>query len=150
MDPGAAWIEDFRVGLAKAEGLQRHLLIFFTGSDWCPYCIRLDKQVLSTEAFKKETSKDFIFVKLDFPRTTPQDPGIRAQNQRLSELFSKRFNLQGYPTIYLADPTGTPYAQTGLNDLGPKAYVEDLRRLKADHIEEVRKATDAPNGRGRR
>jgi len=145
VDPGATWIEDFRVALAKAQGLQRHLLILFTGSDWCPYCMRLDKQVLSTETFKKEASKDFIFLKLDFPRTTPQDALIRAQNKKLDEFFTSKFGLQGYPTIYLADPTGIPYAQTGLNDMGPKAYVENLRRLRTEHIKELQKAAAEPN-----
>ena len=132
--------------MAKADYLQTDLLLLFTGSDWCPWCIKLDKQVLSKEPFKKEAAKEFIFVKLDFPRTKPQDPVIRAQNQRLNDLFISKFRLEGFPTIYLAEPNGVPYAQTGYKEMGPKAYAENLSRLRIEHLNQIRKADAAPNG----
>jgi thioredoxin-related protein len=148
IDPGSEWIEDFRVALAKADTLHKDLLLFFTGSDWCPWCIKLDSQVLSKEPFKKAAAKEFVFVKLDYPRTKPQDPVIKAQNQKLNDLFSEKFKLEGFPTIYLANPQGIPYAQTGFNDMGPEAYVKNLSKLRSEHLKESQKAAADPNGRG--
>jgi len=149
VDPGSEWIEDFQVALAKADYLQKDLLMLFTGSDWCPYCTRLDNQVLSKDVFRKGASKEFIFVKLDYPRTRPQDPRIKAQNQMLNNLFTSKFDLQGFPTIYLADPKGIPYAQTGLSDMDAKQYAQHLHKLRGDHLKAGYKVRNDPNSPAR-
>ena len=149
VDPGSEWTEDFQVALAKADCLQKDLLMLFTGSDWCPYCTKLNDQILSREPFKSQAAKEFIFVRLDYPRTRSQDPAIKAQNQKLGDLYSSKFNLQGFPTIYLADPNGAPYAQTGLNEMGPGPYAEQLHAIRAEHLKARRPAGGDPNGQAR-
>jgi protein disulfide-isomerase len=148
-EPNAIWIEDFTVARQAAQQHGKDLLILFTGSDWCPYCTKLDDQILSREPFKREAAKEFIFVRLDYPRTRPQDPAIKAQNQKLGDLYSSRFNLQGFPTIYLADPNGAPYAQTGLNEMGPGQYAEQLHAIRAEHLKAKRPAGGDPNSQAR-
>jgi thioredoxin-related protein len=134
------WIEDYEVAKAKAEAQGKDLLIDFTGSDWCIWCKRLDTAVLSKAYFKKQAPEDFVLLKLDFPQKKPQSKELVAQNKRLSDEFSKKHGFQGFPTIYLADPTGTPYGQTGYKDMTPEQYVAHLKSIKAEH--DKKKAQD--------
>lgn len=127
------WLEDYEVAKAKAKAQGKDLLIDFTGSDWCIWCIRLDNAVLSKEYFKKQAPKDFVLLKLDFPQKKPQSKELVAQNKRLSEEFSKKHGFRGFPTIYLSDPTGIPYGQTGYKDMTPEQYVAHLKSIKAEH-----------------
>ena len=127
------WIEDYEVAKAKAAAQGKDLLIDFTGSDWCIWCIRLDQGILSKEYFKKHAPKDFVFLKLDFPRKKKQSKELVAQNKRLSEEFSRKHQFQGFPTIYLTDHTGTPYDKTGYKDMTPEQYVSHLKSMKDAH-----------------
>ena len=90
--------------MAKASELsikeKKPLLLFFTGSDWCGWCIRLQKEVLKTDEFAKWAKDNVILVELDFPRRTPQDEAIKKQNFELQNMFQVR----GYPTIWFVNP----------------------------------------------
>ena len=75
--------------------------MFFTGSDWCGWCIRLQKEVFKTPEFTKWANENVVLVELDFPRRTPQLPEIQKQNSELQQFFA----IQGYPTIWLVNAT---------------------------------------------
>lgn len=122
-----AWIQDFAKAKAQAKAEKKHLLVDFTGSDWCIWCKRLDKEVFAEAAFKTAAPKDFVLVKIDFP----QDEGlvtaeVKAQNEKLQE----QYGIQGFPTVLLMDAEGRPYAQTGYEKGGPDKYVPMLADLK--------------------
>lgn len=123
---GGDWLENFEAAKAKAAKEGKDLLIDFTGSDWCGWCIKLKEEVFDKDAFIKEAQKNFIFVELDFPRGKAQSPEIKAQNEKLQEQFA----IQGFPTIVLADAKGLPYAKTGYQPGGPDAYLKHLGELK--------------------
>jgi thioredoxin-related protein len=129
-DPKAQWLENYEVAKAKAEALDKDILINFSGSDWCGWCIRLDREVFDQEYFKQQAPKDFVLLKLDFPRRSPQDPKIKAQNEKLAREYSSKHNFQGYPSIYLARANGEPYAMTGYEAGGPEQYLRNLRDMK--------------------
>jgi len=130
IDPGAEWLQNHAVAKAKAAALKKDILINFSGSDWCGWCIRLDKEVFDQEYFKTEAPKDFVLLKLDYPRRTPQDPEIKAQNAKLAQEYSSKYNFQGYPSVYLAGPNGEPYNMTGYEAGGPEKYIQNLREMK--------------------
>ncbi|GAB4151835.1 MAG: hypothetical protein Fur0037_20580 [Planctomycetota bacterium] len=122
------WIQDWAKAQEIAKAQHKHLLIDFTGSDWCIWCKRLDEEVFSTKAFLAEAPKNFVFVKLDFPRNQSLvTDDIRAQNQQLQ----MEFGVQGYPTIFLAGEDGRPYAKTGYQEGGPEKYLAHLAELRA-------------------
>ncbi len=122
VDVGSTWIQDFETAKAKAAAQNKHLLLLFTGSDWCPYCITMEKQILGKPEFLKAIQKDFVLTKFDFPRYKKLPQNIQQQNERVQEDFAQHYGFQGYPTIYLALPDGTPYAQAGSANVAPKAY----------------------------
>lgn len=140
---GDEWIQDFEAAKAQARSEGKDLLLDFTGSDWCIWCKRLDAEVFSQDPFKSEAPKKFVLVKLDFPRDESLvTPEIKAQNERLQE----RFGVQGFPTVFLCDAEGLPYAQTGYREGGAAKYMEhlaELRQRKARRDEALAKAQQA-------
>jgi protein disulfide-isomerase len=97
---------------------KKPLLLFFTGSDWCGWCIRLQNEVLKKPEFAAWAKENVVLVELDFPRRTPQLPEIQKQNMELQQIFEVR----GYPTIWLANPTKKD-GKTNLEKLGSTGYV---------------------------
>ncbi|MFT6364516.1 MAG: thioredoxin-related protein [Planctomycetota bacterium] len=123
----AEWIADFdeAAAIAKAEG--KDLLVDFTGSDWCYWCIKLHEEVFSFEEFETYASERFVLVALDFPN----DAAIQAlvpNPERNKELASK-YEVRGYPTILLMTAEGVVYGRTGYQEGGPAKYNEHLGDL---------------------
>ena len=87
-------------------------------TDWCGWCIRLQKEVLKTDDFAKWAKDNVILVELDFPRRTPQDEAVKKQNYELQNMFQVR----GYPTIWLVNPEKKD-GKTNLVGLGSTGYV---------------------------
>jgi thiol-disulfide isomerase/thioredoxin len=121
-----AWMTDFAAAQKKAAAEGKDLFINFTGSDWCGWCKRLDKEVFSKPLFIYEAQKHFVFVYLDFPRNKPQSDTLKAQNEKLAQ----RYEAQGFPTIILATADGSPYGRTGYEEGGPLAYLQGLAKLQ--------------------
>ena len=129
------WLSDFEKAKSEAASSKRDLLLDFTGSDWCSWCIRLRKEVFDLPAFKEAAPKDFVLVELDFPQDAARvTPEIRKQNEALQATYS----VKGYPTIYLTDAAGKPYAQTGYQKGGAEEYLKHLAGLR-----EIRVKRDA-------
>lgn len=108
---------------AKAEG--KPMLLDFTGSDWCGWCIRLDEEVFSQDAFKAYAAANLILVELDFPRKKNQSAELKAQNKALSE----KYGVRGFPTIVVLSPAGDLLGTTGYRRGGPEDYVLHLQEL---------------------
>lgn len=127
---GEGWVDNFEKAKAKAASEGKDLLVDFTGSDWCGWCIKLDKEVFQEESFKTGAPKDFILVALDYPRDkSKMTEDIINQNSKLKD----EYGIRGYPTIFLMDAKGRPYAQTGYQAGGPEKYLTHLAELKAQH-----------------
>jgi thioredoxin-related protein len=124
----AGWTSDFSAAQEQARKEGKSLLIDFTGSDWCGYCIRLHKAVFSKEEFLKAASKDFVLVEIDRPRHKKLSPTIDEQNEKLNQ----EFGIKGFPTIILTSPDGYPYAKTGYRPGGPAEYLKHLTEFRAD------------------
>ena len=126
-EKGDLWIQDFAKAKETAKAEKKDLLIDFTGSDWCGWCIKLDEEVFSKEAFTGAAPKSFVLVKLDYPQDESRvTPEVKKQNAELQ----KQYNIQGYPTILLCDADGNVYGQTGYQDGGPDKYVTMLADQK--------------------
>lgn len=113
------WHTDMNKAFELAEKENKTLMLFFTGSDWCGWCIRLQNEVLKTPDFEKWAKDKVVLVELDFPRKTPQDKNIQIQNYQMQKMF----NVRGYPTVYFAKPEKTSEGKKNLNTLGSTGYV---------------------------
>lgn len=128
------WGTDFEAAKATAAKESKDLLMDFTGSDWCGWCIRLNKEVFSQDAFKQDAPKHFVLLELDFPQQKELPKEEKEQNEKLQETYS----IEGFPTILLADAKGRPYAKTGYMEGGPEKYNEHLAELR-----KIRETRDA-------
>ncbi|MHC4514375.1 MAG: thioredoxin family protein [Planctomycetota bacterium] len=136
------WLTDFEQARKQARAGNKDLLMDFTGSDWCIWCIRLRQEVFDNKAFKDKAPRDFVLVEIDFPQAKPQSEALRQQNRRLQ----RAFGVEGYPTIYLTDPDGRPYAKTGYHKVGPEVYLgrlRHLRKIRQKRDDEFKKAAKA-------
>ena len=125
---GEGWTADFGAAKKQAAESKNDLLIDFTGSDWCGWCIKLNKEVFSQEPFKSGVKDKFVLVELDYPKDKSK---LSAETIKQNEELKEKYAIQGYPTILLADAEGKPFAATGYQKGGPEAYVKHLDELRA-------------------
>lgn len=119
----AQWGTDFSDALAQAQSQHKLVLMDFTGSDWCQWCIKFDQDVLSTSRFASYAQSKLILVRVDFPHNTPQPEMVRHANRDLAS----RFNVDGYPTFVLVDSSGKELGrQVGYAQGGPEAFIAKL------------------------
>ena len=122
---GAGWETDFAAVQKLAKEKNLPILADFSGSDWCGWCIKLDKEVFSKEAFKAYAKDNLVLFLADFPQRTAQSDALKEQNQGLA----KKYGIQGFPTVLLLKADGTLIEQTGYQRGGPEKYVEHLKGL---------------------
>jgi protein disulfide-isomerase len=142
------WTDDFAAAKEAAKAQNKVMLLNFTGSDWCGWCIRLQKEVFSKDAFKEFAKENLILVEIDFPRRKSLSAKVQEQN----DVLQRTFDVAGYPTIILLDPNGKLIGQTGYQAGGAAAYVAHLKALIAPHVPkeavpavtEAAPSTDAP------
>lgn len=125
------WATDFDAAKKTAEEKELPILINFTGSDWCGWCIRLHKEVFATETFKEYAENNLVLFEADFPRRSELDPEIKKQNEALA----KRYGIRGFPTILLVDSNGDVLGTTGYRKGGPEEYRKHLQQLLGEASE---------------
>ena len=119
------WLTDWEAAMKAAKANRRPILIYFTGSDWCPSCKRLKAEVLGTKEFKEWAQKSVVLLELDYPKSQFQEPGLRRQNTYLRD----KFMIQGYPTVIFVNSQGDAIGKTGYIEGGPANWIE-----KADEL----------------
>jgi protein disulfide-isomerase len=121
------WGDDMDAALKQAKESDKLVLASFSGSDWCGWCIKLDKEVFLKEAFEAFAKENFILFQADFPRNVEQDAALKASNQALAGKYAVR----GFPTVLLLNAKGEVVARTGYQRGGPEAYIKHLKELMA-------------------
>ena len=117
--PSAAapkWFTSLSQAQAEAQKSGKPILADFTGSDWCPWCIKLRKEVFETKQFKVWAAKNVVLLEVDFPRNKPQDDATKKAN---SDLAAK-YKIEGFPTVVFLTADGKV--------LGTSGYQAEARR----------------------
>ena len=112
------WETDMNTAIKISNKTKKPMLLFFTGSDWCGWCIRLQKEVFKTPEFAKWATTNVVLVELDFPRGKQQSDNIKNQNNALQQTFG----IQGYPTVWFATAK-VINAKSSFTGLGNTGYV---------------------------
>lgn len=121
----AEWSTDYGAALKLARESHRQILLDFTGSDWCGWCMKLDREILATPEFKRFADGHLVLVKIDFPMHKAQSDAEKARNEELAA----QFQVQGYPTLVLLNSDGKPCGTLGYMRGGPEAFIEQLNSL---------------------
>lgn len=124
----SVWITDFKAAQELAKKNNKDLLLNFSGSDWCPWCQKLEKEVFSQDYFEQNAPANYVLLKLDFPKKKKLPDALQKQNQDLQ----KRYQVTGFPTIMLTDPAGEAYAHVGYRQGGPQKYLDHLAQMRAN------------------
>jgi thioredoxin-related protein len=120
------WLTDFEAAKKQATEKNLPILVDFSGSDWCGWCIKLDKEVFSKDEFKAYAKDNLVLFLADFPRTKQLQAEVKAQNEKLA----KQYGVRGFPTVLLLDSKGeTIVGRTGYEAGGPENYIEHLKGL---------------------
>jgi len=120
---GSDWITDLEKAKEIASSEDKYILINFTGSDWCGWCKRLNREVFRQSEFKSFAEENLVLVELDFPRFKDQSAALKSANEKLR----RHYRVQGFPTILLTDEDGRVVLQTGYRRGGAQPYVDHLR-----------------------
>lgn len=119
------WLTDFETAKKIATEQNLSILANFTGSDWCPWCIKLEQEVFSTPEFKEFAGKNLVLLLIDFPskKKLPEEQATKNRD------LANKYRIEGLPTILLLDPQGNVIGRTGYQEGGAKAYIEHLKTL---------------------
>ncbi|MBW8780771.1 MAG: thioredoxin family protein [Verrucomicrobia bacterium] len=121
----AVWLTNYESAARQAAAEKKMLVLDFTGSDWCSWCMRLDQEVFSQAEFLAYAKDHLVLVKLDFPRQKPQTEAEKQQNERLSG----KYKIEGFPTIVVLNPKGEKVGELGYEEGGPKTWLASLEKI---------------------
>jgi len=120
------WLHDYNKAQEDAKANHKLLFLNFTGSDWCGWCIKFDKDVLSQPQFKNYAHDNLVLVELDFPRRKSQPTEEKKQNVQLAQ----QYEVLGFPTIVVLNSNGQKVWQfDGYFPGGAEAFIEQLQKL---------------------
>ena len=115
-----------RKAQAKAKAENKLLLMDFTGSDWCPWCIKLEKEILSTPAFGDFAKKNLVLLYVDFP----QHKQLSAEQKKANQELQKKYAIRGFPTVIVLNKDGKKVGNLGYQAGGPTPFIKELEKLK--------------------
>ena len=120
------WLHNYNKAQEEAKANHKLLFLNFTGSDWCGWCIKFDKDVLSQPQFKNYAHDNLVLVELDFPRRKSQPVEEKKQNVQLAQ----QYEVLGFPTIVVLSSNGQKVWQfDGYFPGGLDAFIEQLQKL---------------------
>ena len=123
------WLTDFGAAKAQARSENKMLLMNFTGSDWCPPCIQLEKELFSKPEFAQYAAKSLVLLEVDFPRRKELSAEQRAANNKLAG----EYGIEGFPTIIVLNSDSKPLGKFGyVPGLGPTKVIEALEKARAE------------------
>lgn len=117
------WLTNYQEAVKQAQASSKPIFILFTGTGWCPACMKLEREVLKSPQFAQAIANKFIFIKADLP------PGGMGTTP-LSFLMT-RYNVDSFPTIVVIDATGQRLFNVDYKMGGPEAYIQEINQKLA-------------------
>ncbi len=126
--------QEWQTNIDKAKELAAHdhkpIILVFQGSDWCAPCIKLDREVWSTDEFKAYASEHFVMLQADFPRK-PKNALPKPQQEANARL-AETYNTHGiFPLVVILDATGKVLGKTSYKKMTPSEYITHLESFKS-------------------
>jgi len=123
------WQTDLEAAKKLATDQDKNIIIVFSGSDWCAPCIKLDKNIWQSDAFKNQSANNWILLKADFPRKKANElsKDQTAHNRKLAE----KYNIEGsFPLVVLVDKNGKVQGKMGFKNVSPEEYIKMIQALE--------------------
>lgn len=123
------WLTDWEAAKAKSKAENKPILINLTGSDWCGWCIKMEKEIFSQKAFKEFAAENLVLMEADFPKKKQLPEALKKQNAQLEKQYLAG---GGYPTVFILDAEGKKLSDDlGMLKVGPSEFVAKLKELTA-------------------
>ena len=123
----AGFTDNLDEALAKAKTEGKLVYACFSGSDWCGWCMKLEREVFAAPAFAEAVKDDFILVFIDTPRNKKVlSKHAKSANPKLVA----KYGIDGFPTALILDGDGKKIGETGYREGGPAAYAEHLKTFR--------------------
>ena len=122
----SGWVDNFEKGLQQAKTEKKIALVDFTGSDWCSWCMKLDKEVFSEAKFKEYAKQNLILIEVDFPKLKP----LSRPKQKKHDDLAKQYEVTGFPSVIVFDADGKKLGTLGYMPGGPEAFIAAIEKLK--------------------
>ena len=123
------WQTNFEDAKKIATEQDKNVVIVFSGSDWCAPCIKLDKNIWQSEAFKKEAAAEWVLVKANFPRKKANElPKEQTEHNRK---LAEKYNMEGsFPLVVVLDKNGKVLGKMGFKNVSPEEYIKMIHALE--------------------
>ena len=134
------WGEDFAAASATAQKEGKLLLLAFSGSDWCGWCVKMEKEIYSDKKFINEAKKNYVLVMIDSPRNKEilskvalkQNPGLL-----------KKYGVNGFPCTVIARPSGEEVKRFGgYQRGGVEPFLKTLKEIAEEAAPKAEKTAD--------
>ncbi|WP_031426388.1 thioredoxin family protein [Flavimarina sp. Hel_I_48] len=123
------WHTDFQEAKKIASAEDKPIVLVFQGSDWCAPCIKLDREIWSTEAFKAYSKEHFVMLKADFPRSSKN--ALAKEQQNKNNILAETYNQEGYfPLVVVLNQKGDVLGKTGYQHVSPEDYIKTLNSFQ--------------------
>ena len=119
------WLTDAQAAQGKAKEENKLVLLDFTGSDWCGWCIKLKREVFDQPEFVQYARSRLVMVEVDFPHQKAMSQAQQQANARLEHTYG----ISGYPTIILLNQDGKQVGRMGYVPGGPAAFIAKFEQV---------------------
>ena len=142
----AVWQTDFGAAKQNVAAENKPMLMLFTGSDWCPACKNLKKEVFQRAEFAAYADANLVLLELDFPRSR----AVPAAQKQANAQLARAYNIRYYPTMILLNGQGQEIVRPQYDGNGVKDFLTELDRhvrragMTTDHRQANTKADSAP------
>ena len=122
------WISSLEEAKTEAASSNKNILLVFSGSDWCAPCIKLDRTIFQSDAFKAEAEQKWVLVKADFPKKKGNalSKEQTENNKKLAEKYNKEGN---FPLVVLLNSSGKTIGMLGYKNVTPEAFIQLIHNL---------------------
>lgn len=119
------WKTDFNQATAEAIAQNKPIILVFAGSDWCAPCIKLEKAIWQSEAFKSYSETNYILERADFPKKKQNELAVELKKQ--NQILAEKYNKEGiFPLVVVLDGKGKVLGKTSYKNVTPEEYIDTL------------------------
>ncbi len=119
------WQTDINVAKEIASKESKPIILVFQGSDWCAPCIKIDREIWSTDVFKNYANENYVLLKADFPKRKKN--ALSEKQTKSNALLAEKYNKQGFfPFVVVLDSNGKVLGETSYKKTTPENYIKEL------------------------
>lgn len=122
---GQDWHASFESALSQAQEQNKPIILVFSGSDWCAPCIKMDREIWSSEQFKTYSKEHYVLYRADFPKKSKNQ--LSTSLEKENKALADKYNPEGYfPLVVVLDQNENQLGHTLFKKLRPGEYIKLL------------------------